>query len=66
VNPRPLPQNSTEHDLRTLAEIDVATSALDLAFSRLSDRSFDCLSRSYQKLGDAVLRVVAERARLAL
>jgi hypothetical protein len=65
VNLRPLPQNTAEQDLRTLAEIDFATSALDLAFSRLSDRSFACLSRSYQRLADAVLRVVAERARFA-
>jgi len=60
---KPLPPDITAQDIQRLGDIDAAISGLDLAFSHLSDRSFACLSRSYQRLADAILRVVAERAR---
>jgi hypothetical protein len=63
VNLRPLPPETTIQDLRLLADIDCAISDLDQAFSHLSDRSFACLSRSYQRVADAVLRVAIERSR---
>lgn len=65
MNPRPLPPDTSSQDLQRLADIDYAVGSLDQAFSYLSDRSFETLSRSYQRLADAVMRVVAERARLS-
>lgn len=65
MTPRPLPPQTTADDLRHLAEIDRSLGDLDRAFAHLSDRSFGCLSRSYQKLADAVLRVMAERSRFS-
>lgn len=62
---RPLSPHTTVDDLRCLAEIDRSLGDLDRAFAHLSDRSFNCLSRSYQRLADAVLRVMAERARFS-
>lgn len=61
MNLRPLPPNQNSKDLRCLGEIDAAICALDLAFTFLSDRSFDCLSASYKRLADDVLIVIAER-----
>lgn len=62
MNPRPLPPDTSSQDLQLLADIDYAVSDLDQAFSHLSDRSFDCLSRPYQRLAEAVLRVAIERS----
>jgi len=62
VNPRPLPPDTSTQDLQLLADIDYAVSGLDQAFSHLSDRSFACLSRPYQRLPEAVLRVAIARS----
>ena len=62
VQTRPLLPHTTTEDLRCLAEIDRSLGIYN-AYAHLSDRSFACLSRSYQKLADAVFRVVTERAR---
>jgi hypothetical protein len=62
VNPRPLPPDTSSQDLQLLADIDYAVLDLDQAFSHLSDRSFACLSRPYQRLADTVLRVAVERS----
>lgn len=66
MHPTPLPSGTNSKDLRCLSEIDAAVSALDLAFSFLSDRSFACLSTSYERLADAVLQVVSERSRRSI
>jgi hypothetical protein len=63
MTPRPLLPDTTPKDLQCLADIDGAVSGLDVAFSHLSDRSFQLLTKPYQRLADAVLRVVAERSR---
>ncbi len=60
MNPRPLPPHTSSKDLQLLADIDYAVSDLDQAFSHLSDRSFACLRRPYQRLADAVLRVAVD------
>ena len=65
MNSRPLPPETTTDDLRCLAEIDRSVANLDQAFADLSDRSFRCLSRRYQRLADVVFAVMAERARFA-
>ena len=57
MKPSPLPHNTTAENR--------AISGLDLAFTHLSDRSFASLTKTYQRLADAVLRVVAERAHFA-
>ena len=60
---RPLPPNTSSQDLQLLADNDYAVSDLNQAFSHLTDRSFNCLSRPYQRLAEAVLRVAVERSR---
>ena len=62
MNPRPLPPETSSKDLQLLGDIDCAVCELDQAFRHLSDRSFNCLSRSYQRLAEAVLRVAVERS----
>ena len=62
MNLRPLPPDTSSQDLQRLADIDLAVSNLDQAFSHLSDRSFACLSRPYQRLAEAVIRVAVERS----
>ena len=62
MNTKPLPPNTSSKDLQLLLEIDLAVSELDQAFSLLSDRSFNCLSRPYQRLAAAIRRVAVDRS----
>ena len=51
---------TTPAQRRLLGDIDRAVNDLDQAFAALTDSSFECLSRPYKNLADAVLAIYRE------